>query len=783
MWSRKYIFTIRDGDRRDGMHHFECLFSLPTNERPVPSIVIAVLFAFLPPVLDYGPRLFYSFEESDLRHEWTIEGDAKSGWYAQRAQQKLSLKGTAFESYLDSFIREKDKVRARGIDTSTAFERSRFKPPPACYKDEVNSESGRSGLACASEAATALLESFQMDASVNGQVEDASDMAVAMRAALRSANMYCDMVAPPASLTELLSHIFDAADEDGIGEMAHYEVARLMMATLPGFGLESWDINHLLSHARENDAGFINLKKFTKQAPDLVLSLREQRLNFRKFSTQGIEIPMESVRHCFEDEIKAIVDELTKAFEARAAEDSTRGLYQVTSGCIRLMDEHGDEGALGADGGEKAQTLVALHRRYCRDSVASLPERISPQEGSMVLQMLPEDENGFLGFEELTEAFENLRMEALLNAVVANDLRSLRKHLVFCARRSGLDWTGHMKLWRIKDILLVADQICLSRLQIHTLLCLTEPNTQGDVCIQDFLHICIAIIPHMSNASIFTETAERLMLENAEAMKERANAELAALSAAKVTKQDNQDDDDGAKVPEKQVDRETVERTLLQSFALIDETRKPTPTLPPDAIFNCVFNGSDQQVQGLCLDELEVAGLLAEMVLDASGEVPYHDFVRRWVPMMFELRQHPLLSRYLQPAAAEQMGIPEPDRKSIETMVPLMPEGMKRPPSPLKEEPEVKPERSDSTTAEVRRPSKGNSKTVRRRSTLSRGPTIEGEPDDKGASKLATEKLPPPGRGFLRRKTRMEDQSLAAKEKAVRDAAESFAVAVARAAQ
>ncbi len=37
------------------------------------------------------------------------------------------------------------------------------------------------------------------------------------REALRAANMHCDLVAPPATLAQLLSCIFDAADEEGQG--------------------------------------------------------------------------------------------------------------------------------------------------------------------------------------------------------------------------------------------------------------------------------------------------------------------------------------------------------------------------------------------------------------------------------------------------------------------------------------------------------------------------------------------------------------------------------------
>lgn len=800
-WSRKYIFTVRDGEYHDGMYHYECLFSLPTNERPVPSNVVAVLFAFLRPAQGNEPRLFYSFEESDLRHEWKIISNGKGGWQAQVGkQQVLSLKGSNFEGFLDFYIREKDKVRARGTDVSTAFERSRFEPPPAAYRDEeeglfaseapyieefatsnhsdrANSRGERpsshdfhrqtSNMSTVAshhrrhtQAAVVLKEKTPAQLA---QEADRAEVAAMMTTALRAANMHCDLVAPPATLAQLLSCIFDAADEEGQGAMGHYEVARLMMAVLPGFGLHEWDINHLLSSADEDDEGFINLADFTKFAPDRMSQLRQQRAIFLGLGKAVGTVSEEAIQHCYEDELRITADELVKVFEAKAAEDPTRGQY-LSAGARGSDGE--DEAIEKAEGTVKDLKLVALKRKYCREAIAALTERISPQEGSMLLQMLPEDEAGFLNFENIgpvhtssqhpgeLSILESLRTQTLLNAVVGNHLRSLRIHLVHQARKCGLDWTGKLKVWKVKDILLTADQLCLSRMQIHTLLCMSDPRKNGDVDVQDFMHVCAAVIPHMTNAQVFQLCAEKLMSEHAEAAKEAQNAQMAALGAPTSTSKKDHDDEDFDKAPPKEVDRDTVERTFLQSFALLDKTGKSTPTLRPEQIFDCVFNGSDAQVQGLCLDEMEVAGLMGEMVPDASGEVPYHDFVRRWVPIMFELRQHPLLSRYLLPTAVEQLGIREPDRAGCEAVIPLLTPDMVKPVAHHDHVAHVHkaapaPE-SPADAAVVRRMGSKDKPGMRRRGTISKQNTLEESPEKHPAV------LPPPGRGFMRRKFQME---------------------------
>merc|ERR1719174_3591941 len=114
-----------------------------------------------------------------------------------------------------------------------------------------------------------------------------------------------------------------------------------------------------------------------------------------------------------------------------------------------------------------------------------------------LMQMLPEDEEGFVMIEELVEYLEHLRTDAMLNALVESDVLSLRTHLVLRFRRLGLAEGGKLLLWNIKEALLQADQVCLTRLQIHTLLSLAVADNFGLVDIATFLGMCCVVIPHM----------------------------------------------------------------------------------------------------------------------------------------------------------------------------------------------------------------------------------------------------------------------------------------------
>merc|ERR1712014_400729 len=61
------------------------------------------------------------------------------------------------------------------------------------------------------------------------------------------------------------------------------------------------------------------------------------------------------------------------------------------------------------------------------------------------------------------------------------------------------------------------------------------------------------------------------------------------------------------------------------------------------------------------------------MQVDGDGLVAYCDLIKRWVPIIFELRKNQLLGAYLQDNAAETLNIPSPNYEELEAMFPLLP--------------------------------------------------------------------------------------------------------------
>lgn len=404
------------------------------------------------------------------------------------------------------------------------------------------------------------------------------------------------------------------------------------------------------------------------------------------------------------------------------------------------------------------------------------------------MQMLPEDEEGFVMIDEMIEYLEHLRTDAMLNALVESDVVSLRTHLVLRFRRLGLAEDGKLSLWLIKDALLQADQVCLSRLQIHVLLCRATADSFGLVDIAEFLGMCCVVIPHMFDAKLFVETAERLILEHAENMRKAENEELAALGAARVGATGG----DGEETQEnKEVDQETVERTLQQVLTLNDDLHRNPPALAPEKIYE-ILGINEKEVQSTQLSTFEIAGFLAEMQPDEEGLVAYVDHIKKWVSIIFEQRKNRLLGRYMDSECYQNLELQPPDLEKLEAMFPLLPynnalpvkRGSQRKSSRSRENRDSfgqktagshsnPPSHSKNSKNASEEKSQGSKNSPHRRANhiskqaaLRRVSTNTSLTDSKRRESAdAKNQEPPPGRGYQRRKARMVAQAAAEEAK------------------
>jgi Ca2+-binding EF-hand superfamily protein len=402
------------------------------------------------------------------------------------------------------------------------------------------------------------------------------------------------------TLEERLVSIFDAADEESEGVLSHKEVAELLYAT--DLQLTDWDIKLLLTTAEEDSGGRIAYEPFVASAPDMVKNLRTRRKMFENDLSARTEVTVEAVELCWGEELEETVKQCKELFDASIEASGSASLVRVAF----------------------------------REALQEKKERFTPQEVNLLMQMVKEDDYGCVAVDEFFQLLVQLRVDALHNAMIENDVRRLRLHLLRVVR----DEYPHpeeaqVPIWSLRQVLLKADQILLSRSQVHVMLCLLQPNVHGFVDLEYFLRLACTIIPHFFDTAEFMEKAQAVAKENAD---EAAAREAEELTGRKARQEEDSDDDD--KAP----DKEAVEKTLKHAFDMQESGQRSGPGYLGLPGFLAAMKMEMAQSQ---LSELELRGFIAEAIVDSNNEVQYMEHLKTWIPIIFSMRKSRLYEQIL----------------------------------------------------------------------------------------------------------------------------------------
>lgn len=493
-------------------------------------------------------------------------------------EHEVGGKGLArdkFEHWLDRIITDKLQVRQLHA-LATPFEETRLAPPPMFTAEEGEDEE---------------------------DAEEDGEETLAVQQPLTSEMVQKAQQEEKLPLSQMLANIFDAADEEDEFELTHKEVADLLYATPLGLG--DWDIKLLLTTARELESGKIEYRPFVQAAPEIIEALLKRRAAFGERPQSDAHVTVEAIELCYGEEIEEV---------ARA----TKEAFALT-----------DTAAKGT-----------LSRHEFRSCLMQRTERLSVLEVQMLMQMCKEDEFGQVPYEDIVGLLQQLRIDALHNSLVETDVKMLRTHLILLARRTGmLSPDNKMPVWFLKTVLLSADQLCLSRMQIHVVLSIVQTDEQGEVDMSYFLRVCCTVIPHMFDTQAFAEKAATIAKEKADAQARQELEELQGVNIASAQKK-NLDDDVEEEPQVNAPDRETVEKGLVALAQAADEggnKHRAQQTLDVRKFMEAMKPAAVTQQFGL--SEAELRGFIAEADLDERGEVSYGDHIKTWVPIIFELRR------------------------------------------------------------------------------------------------------------------------------------------------
>lgn len=655
-WTKLYEPVIQFSGRRfeDDALLYTVLFSMPTAKRPVPVSVLHVYFTIVKNA-DNSPTITAHFAQGDLKHQFSVvdeDGKHKLGHSASLGKGK-------FEKYVNRLIEEKTMCLDYE-DLRTDFERTRLIPPETGNESDDSWDDNDDN-----EEPTQSPVSLVVKAPDGGQVRRLSigaiyaesakaglatlvtedDKNIAM--ALRNAGLPCY---EKLSFAQLLFNIFDATDENDEGMLQHHEIQSLLIKTFANeqLGLKHWDMRVVTSTVHENEEGKIEYKLLVQEAPEIIESLRARRGKFEKAYPDRANFDEEQMMNgegAIYEAVKLLYgDELSKSCEL-----------------IEALEAHDPEGTKDGMMSRNAFELALL----------SNPHRFSPQEIVMIMQFMPQSDNGNMVptlTKNLTfrDIYARLRCYQLHNGLVEGDTETLRTHLIILLRRNGLTEDEVMPLHVLKNVLLQADQLNLSRMQIHILLGLQLPNFDGLCSAEDFLTICASVIPRFFDPQIFLETAEEVKEELKAQQREREKRELAALSGTQ---------EGGEEEQVKAVDcRAEFEKALIRLCQSLDEQRRGV--LPLNTLLKALTSDWDKDIEG-GLSKCESNALCAEIHPDENAEVAYVDHVRTWIPILIELRQNKAYQKYLAPdpfhTADKQEGIPLVDLYPYSVQFPIFP--------------------------------------------------------------------------------------------------------------
>jgi len=227
-----------------------------------------------------------------------------------------------------------------------------------------------------------------------------------------------------------------------------------------------------------------------------------------------------------------------------------------------------------------------------------------------------------------------------------------------------------MDIWKLRKVLLSADQLCLSRIQVHVLLSIVKTNEYGFVDINYFLRICCTVIPLMFDAAKFMDKAALVAKEKADAQAREELEELQGLTGGAMSKAKKGDEEEAADDDRTQgMDREAVEKTLINILLTHDEKRSSHHTLELQQ-FLSVMQRSDQ-VAACQLSDAETRGFIAEAPLDEQGEIAYVDHVKTWVPILFEVRKSRVQDAFISKDWGSD-GVPLVDLSRFEETFPVL---------------------------------------------------------------------------------------------------------------
>lgn len=655
-WSKKYKHIVKYLETIDGaVHRYKVVFSKPEAEQPVPIAVVHVYFKF-----DTTTQsMTYQFENSNLIH-----------------RPNLTVKANKMEMWIDRYINDKLTVRATQ-ELTTDFERTRLRANAQADEESNSSDDDENDGGNRNDGLGGSMGDNSSD--------DDSEDEVAL------ANVIGGRSGHTVSFDRLLANIFSAADEDNTGYLPYMQVADLLYNT--PLELNDWDIRVLISYGGEDESGMVAYSDFVREAPMLVEDLKTRRkttMDRRKkqtlhrysaekgddshrsrkeqhnTTTRVVDIltPLEGLVEddgAFAELIPAVI-ELCFSQEFDTATGKILEDFETEESGHFDKNPQTQQSAVVVGGRGASDTALHGQRRYCltrnqmRNCMRAKNQYFSPQEIEMLMQTVTLNEDGKACYQDFRQLLAEVRRDGRRYSVTESDVGSLRKHIIDIVQTATVRMRGKdqvLKSTDCKRILLDCSQLSLSRLDILSILCVLPVDNNGLVNVDVFIRYAVSLIHYYFSPEVLVTTArdvQRLRDEEARAKQDHLMQGLGAGGGIEAQGSEGGDGEGGATAFEAEQACKILTglfhgRGKIVTWSFFAEmflgfTEASTHYIPT------AFKDA-----GVCINDRKA--LVAEADPDGEDMIQPIDTLEKWLPLIADLRIHPLYSSIVRMDAHE----------------------------------------------------------------------------------------------------------------------------------
>jgi len=276
-------------------------------------------------------------------------------------------------------------------------------------------------------------------------------------------------------LEQLLIEIFKQADKDGSGSLDHKEFRKVMDTAK--IGLNRNDVNILLAEADTNADGQVEYSEFVPIAVEIIQNIR--------------------LRQKFQEEQAQLAD----AAEQAALETVRMTREELQDYMVAAFKEF-DTDESGA--------LSRTEFKACLQSIKVGNTRLTRKEMNLVLAQADSDNDGTVSYSEFVPLMFDYLVDAIKAGFMSRDFSDLEMYLVGLFSAEDQQGAGTLPRATMKSVLMHADLLNLSRIEVQTLLAEATADANHNIDYTAWIDKAVPLLVSMKDPKLMAVRASAI---------------------------------------------------------------------------------------------------------------------------------------------------------------------------------------------------------------------------------------------------------------------------------